>query len=310
MAHNLTRDPLVSILINNYNYGKFVGDAISSALNQTYPNIEVVVVDDGSTDCSRKIIEQYGDRIVTVFKDNGGQPSAFNAGFANSTGDIICFLDSDDVFETHKIAEIVNVFEKNIDIGYCFHAYYDVEHASRKILGRNPVEQETRLIDFREQIRRGKNPTFAPSTSSLCFSRQLLTKILPMSEEISFSFDNFLKYSAILLEKGFYLDEELTKLRIHENNFYSRKPQKSMVRSKTNLLTAYLFADRFPEAREFARRTFSVGLAEYRYTHSKDEECEKIIARFFKHLSFSEKQYVLLRTAYRMLRMRLKEANP
>ena len=64
-------DLLVTILINNYNYGRFLRDAIDSALNQTYRNLEVIVVDDGSTDESREVIASYGDRIIPVLKENG-----------------------------------------------------------------------------------------------------------------------------------------------------------------------------------------------------------------------------------------------
>jgi glycosyltransferase involved in cell wall biosynthesis len=77
--------PLVSILITSYNYGRYLGNAIDSALNQTFRNIEVVVVDDGSEDNSLDVIKSYGGRIVSVVKQNGGQGSAFNAGFAFST---------------------------------------------------------------------------------------------------------------------------------------------------------------------------------------------------------------------------------
>ena len=66
--------PLASILINNYNYGRFLGKAIDSALSQTYENLEVIVVDDGSTDGSLEIIASYGDRISSVLKKNGGRP--------------------------------------------------------------------------------------------------------------------------------------------------------------------------------------------------------------------------------------------
>lgn len=92
--------PLVSILINNHNYERFIGESIDSALNQDYPHTEVVVVDDGSTDNSRQIIASYNNRIVPVFKENGGQASPFNVGFAASKGETICLLNSDDVFST------------------------------------------------------------------------------------------------------------------------------------------------------------------------------------------------------------------
>jgi len=101
--------PLVSVIINNYNYGRYLGQAIDSVLTQTYPNIEVIVVDDGSTDGSQEIIKSYGDKIISVLKANGGHASTFNAGFAVSKGDIICLLDSDDMFFSTKVAEIVRV---------------------------------------------------------------------------------------------------------------------------------------------------------------------------------------------------------
>ena len=86
----------VSIIINNYNYDRFLAQAIDSALNQTYPNIEVIVVDDGSTDSSRQIITSYGDAIKPVLQPNSKQGIAFNNGFNHSTSDIINFLDADD----------------------------------------------------------------------------------------------------------------------------------------------------------------------------------------------------------------------
>jgi hypothetical protein len=96
-AHSPTQKPLVSIVIDNYNYGRYLRAAIDSALNQTCPDIEVIVVDDGSTDNSRDIIASYGDRVRTLLKVNGGQESALNAGFERVRGDIVIFLDSDDM---------------------------------------------------------------------------------------------------------------------------------------------------------------------------------------------------------------------
>src|ERR671933_952190 len=115
----MKEQPLVSIAINNYNYARFLPQAIDSALNQTYPNVEVVVVDDGSTDNSREIIASYGSKIIPGLKENGGQASAFNAGFAASRGDVICFLDSDDAFLPEKVAEVIDAFGDRQDLGLC-----------------------------------------------------------------------------------------------------------------------------------------------------------------------------------------------
>ena len=88
--------PRVSIVVNNFNYERYVGEAIDSALAQDHDDVEVVVVDDGSTDGSPEVIASYAERIVPVLKSNGGQGSAFNAGFAAATGAAVIFLDADD----------------------------------------------------------------------------------------------------------------------------------------------------------------------------------------------------------------------
>jgi glycosyltransferase involved in cell wall biosynthesis len=101
---------VVSIIINNYNYARFLRATIDSALSQSYASIEVLVVDDGSTDQSRAIIDSYGDRIRPVLKKNGGQASALNAGFAMCQGNIVIFLDADDVLLPHAVRRVADVF--------------------------------------------------------------------------------------------------------------------------------------------------------------------------------------------------------
>ena len=116
---------LVSIVISNYNYGRFLGEAIDSALNQTYPHTEVIVVDDGSTDNSREIIESYGDRIIAVLKDNGGQASACNAGFRASRGEVVIFLDADDVLLPDTVRRVVAAFQAHpgaVKVQYRLHS--------------------------------------------------------------------------------------------------------------------------------------------------------------------------------------------
>jgi len=99
---------LLSIVVNNFNYGRFLRQSIDSALAQTYPEVEVVVVDDASTDDSRAIIRSYGARVVPVLREqNGGQGAALNAGLAASRGDIVIFLDADDYLYPQAAARVV-----------------------------------------------------------------------------------------------------------------------------------------------------------------------------------------------------------
>lgn len=106
----LSSNPLVTVLICNYNYGRFLAQAVDSALAQTWRNLEVIVVDDGSTDESREILQRYEGRIRTILKENGGQASAFNAGIAAARGEIICFLDSDDFWRPDKIETVIAMY--------------------------------------------------------------------------------------------------------------------------------------------------------------------------------------------------------
>ncbi len=98
---------LVSIVINNYNYARYIAQAIDSALAQTWQPLEVIVVDDGSSDDSWAVIERYGPRVHAIRQPNGGQGSAYNAGFAASRGEWVLFLDSDDVLDCGAVARLL-----------------------------------------------------------------------------------------------------------------------------------------------------------------------------------------------------------
>src|SRR5260370_20477576 len=105
---------LVSIIIPNYNYGRYLRIAIDSALAQTYVPVEVMVVDDGSTDNSRAVIESYSDRITPIVKANGGHGSALNAGYAASRGEIVIFLDADDELMPDAVEEVVKAWRPGV----------------------------------------------------------------------------------------------------------------------------------------------------------------------------------------------------
>lgn len=103
----------VDIVIDNYNYGRFLGDAVETALAQTHPRTHVIVVDDGSDDDSLAVLERYGDRIEVVAKENGGQASALNAGLDRCRGDVVMFLDADDFLRPGIAAAVAAAFAAN-----------------------------------------------------------------------------------------------------------------------------------------------------------------------------------------------------
>jgi glycosyltransferase involved in cell wall biosynthesis len=106
--------PLISIVINNHNYAQYLARAIESALAQRYERVEVIVVDDGSSDGSRQIIAGYRKRCVTVLQEQRGQGGAYNSGFRASRGEIVLFLDSDDVLSPEAAAEIARVWAPGV----------------------------------------------------------------------------------------------------------------------------------------------------------------------------------------------------
>ncbi len=99
--------PLVSVIIPTYNRAETVRRSIDSALAQSYRPLEVIVVDDGSTDSTREVLETYGDRIRPIYQPNGGPSVARNTGAAGAQGEFIAFLDSDDTWKPEKIARQV-----------------------------------------------------------------------------------------------------------------------------------------------------------------------------------------------------------
>lgn len=95
--------PLESIIITNYNHARFLGQSVESALFQSYPNVQVIVVDHGSTDGSKEVLSSYGSRLTAVIEENGGMPLAVTAGFPLAKGEIVCLLDADDPLLRHAM---------------------------------------------------------------------------------------------------------------------------------------------------------------------------------------------------------------
>ena len=209
--------PLVSIIVNNYNYARFLPKAIASACNQTYPQVEVIVVDDGSIDNSRDIIASFGESIVPVYKANGGQASAFNAGFAASKGDIILFLDADDYLFPRAVEKIVAVWETDT---VKVHFLLDGIDAAGEPLGYTyPARGEYlgRSNVIPKLLSRGVYGV-AP-TSGNALSRGALAQIFPIEEEkYRISADGYLATAIAFYGKIVALEEPLGAYRVHGNN--------------------------------------------------------------------------------------------
>src|SRR6202041_1518303 len=125
----MSPEPTVTVLVNTYNPEGFLAQALSSVLEQDFPatNIETIVVDDGSTDCTSEIARSYEPHVRYIHKTNGGQVSAFHTGVSEARGQIVAFLDGDDWWAKNKISSVVAAFNSNPEISAVGHGYYEVD---------------------------------------------------------------------------------------------------------------------------------------------------------------------------------------
>jgi len=208
--------PFVSIIINNYNYDRFLSEAIDSALNQTYSNVEVIVVDDGSIDNSREIIASYGDRIIPILQPNGKQAAAFNSGFARSKGDVIIFLDSDDYLFPHTVEQIVLIWKPELAK---VHYRLEVVDTVGKSLGYSSPQGTSPLAqgEVWKNILDQGGYTSTP-TSGNALSRSALEKIFPIPDAYKLTADDYLSYQVPFYGNVGAIEKPLGAYRIHDSN--------------------------------------------------------------------------------------------
>lgn len=237
----LPERPKVSILLSNYNYGEYIGQAIESVLAQTYDNFELIICDDGSTDNSRQIIADYGrrdSRIQLIAKGNGGQGSGFNVAFASSTGELICFLDSDDLFYPEKLSCVVENYHKSPDSGFSIHRIQKVSKTRR------PQGVWPRKVSVfpngwhgERMLESGGILSYMPPTSGLSLHRSVAEKIFPLPETYPLTnvADQVITRLAPLLTPVLGSSEVLAAYRLHDANNYwrSKKTTQSILREIT-----------------------------------------------------------------------------
>lgn len=219
---SLPAKPLVSVLISNYNYGHYLGEAIESALQQTYKNVEVIICDDGSTDASPNLLEKYearDPRIKVVRQPNGGQSQALNAAFCKSSGEILCLLDADDIFLRNKVGLVVDGFAQTPGAGLAIHKMSLVDK-SRKYRGEIPCLYDLPsgwhgpLLGF-------SSPRVLPGlppTSGLSLRRSVAEVVFPLPAALRAYSDTLIQVITPLLTPIVGIDARLSEYRVHGGN--------------------------------------------------------------------------------------------
>jgi glycosyltransferase involved in cell wall biosynthesis len=219
--------PLISVIICNYNYAHFLRDCIDSAMAIKYGNKEILVIDDGSTDDSRDVISEYGKKVRAFFKPNGGQINTSNFSFKQAQGDLIFFLDADDLAHPDVLDEVSRVWA----LGTCkvqFPLFIIDRHGT--LVG-NIFPTFSVYLDA-EKIRRdllltGLYP--CPPTSGNIYARWYLERLFPLDEKSFKGVDGPLNTVAPLYGDVLTVHKPLGYYRVHESNDWSQaevQPQK------------------------------------------------------------------------------------
>ncbi|AOY84335.1 MULTISPECIES: glycosyltransferase family 2 protein [Moorena] len=219
----------LSVLINNYNYQHYVSDAIDSVLQQSFPVDEIIVVDDKSTDKSAQILHKNfaaNEKVKLVLKDkNEGQLSSFNAGFIASCGDIICFLDADDLYKENYIAEVVKFYQEHPECDFLF--------CSAEVFGNEEriasCYNNTRDLGYSRIATLYKKAWVGHRTSTVSMRRHVLEKFLPLPQQEDWRIraDDCLVFGASIVgARKFYLAKPLVRYRAHGNNNHYGQKQK------------------------------------------------------------------------------------
>ena len=206
----------LSIVISSYNYGPYLRTAIDSALAQDCAHLQVIVVDDGSTDSSIDIIKSYGDRIQVLFQQRQGQILSCTAGLAHCRHDIVIFLDSDDRLLPFAAKNIMPLWtKKTVKVQYALQAIDHEDAPVNAVFPKYPHNLTPDTIRS-ELFRAGVYP--ATTTSGTAFSRHFLEQVMPIPSSYDCDIDDALNVVAPLHGDVQILRKILGHYRVHDRN--------------------------------------------------------------------------------------------
>jgi glycosyltransferase involved in cell wall biosynthesis len=239
MASKIARGAMsisVSVLIPNHNYARYLKKTIDSVISQSHPDIEIIVIDNGSTDNSREVLEAYGTRIKAIFQPDLGQAQARNNGLSKATGDLIALLDADDYWEPTKIERQIRLISNDYQFVYSGMRQFESDSNST-IRVITPVFKDDCRLYFLKHPSRSIVPG---GESSAIFTRSLIDEVGNFNTALNSASgrDFFRRCSA---KTNFdFVSEGLLNYRLHKTNM-SRNPQLMM--SDTAKAYQILFED-------------------------------------------------------------------
>lgn len=175
-------DILVTIVTPSYNQGQFIGDTIESVLNQTYKNIQYIVIDGASTDNTMEVVERYRDKIdIVISERDKGQTDAINKGFKLAKGELVGWINSDDMLYPYCVEEIVKLYKQNPDGVIFYGSKIDVVDSEN-----NHLKFYVNKMESRERLLRKNYDVSQPGSF---YRKDILEKVNYLDESIYYCMD-------------------------------------------------------------------------------------------------------------------------
>ncbi len=269
--------PFFSVLVPNYNQADYLPEALESLRHQSFADWEAVVVDDGSTDRTREVMEEYARRdrrIRCLHKTNGGVSSALNEGMKQARGEWICWLSSDDFFEADKLRVHSEAIQRHPEMKFFFTGFYRLEGRSGTKLAPAyaPPPEAARVVSFLKG-----NYVHGISIAA---HRSIFARVGPFNPEFhnGQDYDMWLRISA--LYRTCYIDRRTCTTRLHERQDTEVLPDVGVydsARAAAAFLNTHRFPDLFPTLdlarRRDARRAIGLALRIFKSDRSHMHRC-------------------------------------
>lgn len=205
---------MISIILPVYNGEKYIQGAIQSVLEQTYQNLELIIIDDGSTDKTKEVINGFVDeRIKYIYQNNKGQAGARNKGLEIAKGDFIGFIDADDIYEKNKLEEQIEIFKQDDSIDVVYNDVLVFSENREDYILKSEIEFEN-SNDFRAYVLFRQ---IVPSPASMLIKRKIISDIR-FDENYRYTEDYKFVIDLASVGKFKYINKVLYKYRRHEKN--------------------------------------------------------------------------------------------
>lgn len=238
--------PKISLITPSYNQSKYLRETIESVISQKYPNLEYIVLDGGSTDESVNIIRHYSDHIdYWVSEPDAGQTDALIKGFSRATGDIFCWLNSDDILEPGTLLEVADFFRKHPDAQVVYGDATWIDKDSKKLR----VKKEHKFNHFVFLF----DHNYIPQPSTF-WRRDLYEKVGGLNPDVSVAMDTDFWMRCLQHTSFHHVSRQWSKMRYHEEAKTHPKKMRHIARSQVKELRQKYYQNHDPNWLLFCKR--------------------------------------------------------